>query len=118
MCSINVCGLNSNLRYTILQDYIQKFDIVCLTETKCDNIDNTIISFNSYLMTKKIKLEDINMEKFHGITIFINEFIAQRCITINDLSSESILWIRINDKLSGIDLLFGAIYLPHEASDY
>ena len=34
------------------------------------------------------------------------------------LSSESILWIRINDKLSGIDLLLGAIYLPHEASDY
>ena len=52
MCSINVCGLNSKLRYTILQDYIQKFDIVCLTETKCDNIDNEIISFKSYLMTK------------------------------------------------------------------
>ena len=98
MCSINVCGLNSKLRYTILQDYIN-FDIVCLTETKCDNIDNEIISFKSYLMTKKInKLEDINMGEFHGITIFINEFSAQRCIIIHDLSSESILWIRINDK--------------------
>ena len=118
MCSINVCGLNSKLRYTILQAYIQKFDIVCLTETKCDNIDNKIISFESYLMTQKIKLEDINIGEFHGITIFINEFIAQRCIIIHDLSSESILWIRINNKLSGIDLLLGPIYLPHEASDY
>ena len=52
MHSINVCGLNSKLRYTILQDYIQKNDIVCLTETKCDNIDNEIIRFKSYLMTK------------------------------------------------------------------
>ena len=63
---------------------------MCLTETKCDNIDNEIISFKSYLMTKKNKLEDINMGEFHGITIFINEFIAQRCIIIHDLSSESI----------------------------
>ena len=118
MCSINVCGLNSKLRYTILQSYIQKFDIVCLTETKCDNIDNEIISFKSYLMTQKMKLEDISMGEFHGITIFVNEFIAQRCIIIHDLSSEFILWIRINDKLSGIYLLLGAIYLPHEASDY
>ena len=38
------------------------------------------------------------MGEFHGITIFINEFSAQRCIIIHDLSSESILWIRINDK--------------------
>ena len=58
------------------------------------------------------------MGEFHGINIFINEFIAQRCIIIHDLSSESILWIHINDKLSGIDLLLGAIYIPHEASDY
>ena len=58
------------------------------------------------------------MGQFHNITIFINEFIAQRCIIIHDLSSESILWICINDKLSGIDFLLGAIYLPYEASDY
>ena len=31
---------------------------------------------------------------------------------------ESILWIHINNKLSAIDLLLGAVYLPHEASDY
>ena len=66
----------------------------------------------------KNKLEDINMGEFHGITIFINEFIAQRCILIHELSSEPILWIRINDKLSDIDHLLGAIYLPHESSDY
>ena len=67
-------------------------------------------------MTKKIRRHKYG--GIHGITIFIKEFIAQRCIIIQDLSSESILWIRINDKLSGIDLLLGAVYLPHEASDY
>ena len=38
MCSINISGLNSKLKYNILQSYIQTFDIVSLTETKCDNI--------------------------------------------------------------------------------
>ena len=62
MCSINVCRLNSKLRYNILQGYIHKFDIVCVTETKCDNIDNEIKGFKSFLLTKKI--EDINMGEF------------------------------------------------------
>ena len=116
MCSINVCGLNSKLGYNILQSYIHKFDIVCLTETKCDNIDNENTGFKSLLMSKKIKRHKYG--GIHGITIFIKEFIAQRCLIIHDLYYESILWIRINDKLSGIDLLLGAVYLPHKASDY
>ena len=56
------------------------------------------------------------MGGIHGI--FIQYFITQRYIIIHDLSSESILWICINDKLSCIDILLGAVYLPHEASDY
>ena len=39
MCSINVCGLNSKLKYTVLQDCMQQFEVVCLTETKCDAIE-------------------------------------------------------------------------------
>ena len=34
MGSVNVCGLNSKLKYTILQDYMKQFDAICLTETK------------------------------------------------------------------------------------
>ena len=66
-------------------------------------------------MTNKIRRHTYG--GIHGITIFIKELIAQRCIIIQDLSSESILWIRINDELSGNDLLLGAVYLPHEVSD-
>ena len=54
MCSINVCGLNSKLKYTILQDYMKQFDSICLTETKCDSIvDNEINGFKSFIMRKK-----------------------------------------------------------------
>ena len=34
MCSINVCGLNSKLKYGIVQDHNKQFDLICFTETK------------------------------------------------------------------------------------
>ena len=55
MCSINVCGLNSKLKYGILQDhiiYIYIFDLICLTETKCDSlIGYDIDGYKSYFKT-------------------------------------------------------------------
>ena len=39
MCSLNVCGLASKLKYNIIYEYIEKFDIICLTETKCLSVD-------------------------------------------------------------------------------
>ena len=60
MCSINVCRLNSKLKYEVLQDHIKKFDIICLTETKCDSlIGYDIDGYKSYFIKKS--LENINM---------------------------------------------------------
>ena len=55
MCSINVCGPNSKLKYGILQDHI-KHDLSCLTETKCDSlIGYDIDGYKSYFMEKIIE---------------------------------------------------------------
>ena len=60
MCSINVCGLNSKLKCGMLQDHINKMDIICLTVTKCDAlIGYDIDGYKSYFMKKSI--ENINM---------------------------------------------------------
>ena len=64
MCSVNVCGINSKLKYTILQDYMKQFDAICLTETKCDLIsDNEINGFKSFIMPPK-KTRNTNMGVF------------------------------------------------------
>ena len=56
MCSINVCGLNSKLKYNVLQDCMQQFEVVCLTETKCDAIEKKkIVGFESFIMSKSWK---------------------------------------------------------------
>ncbi len=36
---INVCGLTKKLQYPDFIDYINKYDIVCIAETKLDDID-------------------------------------------------------------------------------
>ena len=54
LCSINVCGLNSNLKYKTLQKYINNIDIICLTETKCNKIlDNEIKGYKYFVMHRK-----------------------------------------------------------------
>ena len=53
MCSLNVCGLHSKLKYNILQNYIKKYDVI--TETEGDSIDVDIISgYKCFIMSKKI----------------------------------------------------------------
>ena len=81
MCSVNVCGLSSKLKYTILQDYMKQFDAICLTETKCDLIsDNEINGFKSFIMPKNKKHKHGGI---HGICVFIREHIAHNCTLIH-----------------------------------
>ena len=34
LLGVNVCGLKSNLRYRVLENYITNFDFICVSETK------------------------------------------------------------------------------------
>ena len=51
MCSLNVCGFNSKLKYHVLQQYMQLFDFICLLETKCNSIDeNELSDYKTFIM--------------------------------------------------------------------
>ena len=92
MCSINVCGLNSKLKYGILQDHIKHVDIICLTETKCDSlIGYDIVGYKSYFMKKKYRKPKYG--GIHGVCIFIKTELADYCYPLDNFESESILWI-------------------------
>ena len=104
MCSVNVCGLNSKFKYTILQDYMKQFDAICLTETNCDLIsDNEINGFKSFIMPKK------NKKHKHGICVFIREHITHNCTIIDKYVSESVLWIHLNKNVSGFEFILGTV---------
>ena len=75
-----------------MQEYILKNDIICLTETKCDTIDeNEIAGYKSFVMPRKSKRHKYG--GIHGICVFMKEHIALHCCTITTLDSESTLWL-------------------------
>lgn len=66
MCAINVCGFQNKLKFKMLEDYIYKFDIACLSETKCDTISqNEIEGYKSFMMDKKVR-----SHRYGGIHVF------------------------------------------------
>ena len=96
---------------------MQQFEVVCLTKTKCDAVEeNKIVGFESFIMPKK--LERHKYGGIHGISVFIKERISYHCTIIDNFVSESVLWINFNKNVSGFAFILGAVYLPHEASDY
>ena len=109
---INVCGLNSKLNFGELNDYIKKFDMFCITESKVSKGPhiNSYTVFNLEKNTKKYPYPGI-----HGLQVYVADHIAGLCCQINDISliCESILWIKISENL-----IVGALYIPHEGSKY
>ena len=117
MCSLNVCGLASKLKYNIIQEYIEKFDIICLTETKCLSVDeHDIKEYKCFSMSPRIKKHKYG--GIHGICILVKAHHAINCHIIDTLSSESILGLHVNNKVLGYDCIIGAVYIPYEMSDY
>ena len=117
MCSLNVCGFNSKLKYHVLQQYMQLFDFICLLETKCNSIDeNELSDYKTFIMPRKSKTHKYG--GIHGICILVKNAYASNCSVVTEFMSESVLWLHISKPVIGYEFLLGAVYLPHEASTY
>lgn len=55
LCSINVRGIFSKLKLGIFQKYIEKFDIICLSETKNEIPSDELKSLNFTVINAKNK---------------------------------------------------------------
>ena len=80
--------LNSKLKFNVLQDYVQQFDAVCLTETKYNAtciVENKIVGFESVNMSKKLKRHKYG--SIHGICVLIKERISHHCTIIDNIVS-------------------------------
>ena len=54
---INVCGLKTRFKNAEFSEYINKFAIIILTETKLDNLDDISVP-GFHLMNKKKKAQE------------------------------------------------------------
>ena len=83
MCSLNVCGLTSKLKYNI-QEYIEQFDIIYLTETKCLSVDEHDIKEYTVFHGKKNKRNKYG--GIYSICILVKDHLAINCHSIDTLS--------------------------------
>ena len=116
--SINVGGLSTKYDLGILDLKVRNYDIICLTETKTQCIENFVFNgFKAIAMPAK----SLNTKYcgFHGICIYVREEIFDDIEIVCDLSvSESIMWFIVNVKYVGYKFLAGVAYIPHEGSKY
>ena len=118
LTSLNVNGLHSKLNLGIVDDYLSKFDLVVLTETLTDDPDLT----NSMLLDYKIltmpKSGSNKYGGFLGINVLLRKDIFDNATVIENTKSQSILWLKIEKKVFGVEFIIGAMYLPYEGSKF
>ena len=116
--SINVGGLSTKYDLGIIDLKIKEYDIIYLTETKTQFIENFV--FNGFrAISMPAKSNNSKYTGFHGICIYVREELFDDIKVEGDFSvSESIFWFIVDVKSMGLNFLTGVTYIPHEGSKY
>jgi hypothetical protein len=114
--SLNVCGIVSKLRNPDFVEFINNYDIVCLTETKLDFYDN--IHIDGYKLLSQVNRVNCKARS-GGICVFIHENLSDY-VSIEKGRSECsncVLWFSV-DSIFVKKTFFGVVYIPPESSAY
>ena len=113
ICGLNVCGLNSKLDNGVFKDYLQKFDIFCVTESRT-SVGDPINNYTVFNMENKPK-KKCQYPGIHGIQVYISDRIASLCSIINDINfaCRSVLWINVANNF-----ILGTVYIPCDRSPH
>ena len=114
--SINVCGLKSKVTCPEFISLIENHDIICVQESKLDDVDCVQINgFTVYTNNRK----KITRYRSGGIALIIRNSILSH-IEILKNESKLISWMKISKDLllSNEDVYLGIIYNPPYRSKY
>ena len=115
MC-LNCCGIKTRLQYPEFISLIQSNDIMCLVETKTDDID--IIDCPGYKFNMKNRRKITN-KRSGGIVVGYKENLD--CyIDFICTKSKYVMWFKCDEKLFNTDqpVIFGVVYIPPEYTKY
>ena len=113
---INVCGLKSKLRCPEFTSLINDHDIVCVQESKLDDIDQIEITDYTVFTNNRKR---ITRYRSGGIALIIrNKLLPYIKVLQNE--SKLVSWFLISKDLTmnNEDLYCGAIYIPPNRSKY
>ena len=120
--SLNVCGIISKLKCPDFIQWIYKYDIICLQETKTDETDVIEIPGYTIYMYNRQKL---SRYRSGGIALLVKNEISQ-FISVDTRSQSSLIKLfSISKDIYGSqnkdvneDLLCGIVYIPPQGSRY
>ena len=111
LLTLNVCGIASKFLYNILTKYLEKFDIICLSETKLYNIPPG--EFPNYdIISLKQK------SSLHGISIIIRSGLFPYVKKVSSTTSKCVLWVLVGSSNKDFTFLVGSVYIPGEGSKF
>ena len=120
--ALNVCGLTSKLSLGLLDNVLNICDIMCLSETKCSDIDPSNLPNHVAFFAEKPKVMSSQANPplggIHGLCVLVSKKIDDYCEMLADCTSNSVLWLKFSNKAYGKPFILGAVYIPHEGSKY
>ena len=114
--SLNVCGLKRRADYPEFIELVNKYDLICFSESKID--ENDVVSIPGYMSIDQPRRQKYQ-RKSGGISVFYKQSLSEH---INNVNTESdyILWFELDKSLANLDenIFCGAVYIPPENSNF
>ena len=113
--SLNCCGVKLRLQYPEFCHLVCNQDIICLQETKTDDLDT--IELPGYIFKMKNRQK---IGRQSGGMILAHKESLENYIELLDIESKYVLWFKVSSKLVNLneDVIFGNVYIPPEGSPY
>ena len=114
--TLNVCGLSRRCKYPEFLEFIQTFDVLCLVETKTDDVDQIDLPEFEIHMKNRFTYRKV---RSGGIVLAFKNYLSQDIDLINS-ESQYVLWFKISKNVLQLnhDVLCGIVYIPPESSKY
>ena len=111
-----MCGLKRRLLYPDFQDFVTKYDLLFISETKLDIHD--YISIPNYTFISKARKLKV-IRKSGGLGVFV-KFEILPFVEELTTGSEYVLWIKIAKSYANDDkdILLGCTYIPPISSRF
>lgn len=106
--SLNCCGVKLRLQYPEFCQLVCNQDIICLQETKTDDLDTIELPGYIFKMKNRKKIG----RKSGGMILAYKESL-ENYIELLDIESKYVLWFKVSSKLVNLneDVIFGNVYI-------
>ena len=112
-----MCGLASKLRCPDFVDFLCKYDIVGIQESKTDDTDNICLTGYTCILNNR---QTLSRRKSGGIAVLVKNSISDFVHVETQSFSKLILWFTISRTLTTLqeDIHCGVVYIPPRGSRY